>query len=245
MIFQDPMTSLNPFLQDLACRSPRPSSSTRGCGRREARAKAVEMLKLDRHPGRRAPGQRLPAPVLRRHAPARHDRHGPLLQPGDPHRRRADHGARRHDPGADPGAHQGASPRAARHGGHPDHPRPRRRGRDVRLGLRHVRGPHRGAGHAWTICSTTPGIPTPGASCDPSPAWTAGRPASQRLLLDPGPAARASSTCPNAALSIPAARSAMDVCRDRRTRPRRALQGSGSANGAAAGCTRRRARMPG
>ena len=59
------------------------------------------------HPQPAAARARLSAPVLRRHAPARHDRHGALLPAQAPDRRRADHGARRHHPGADPRADAG------------------------------------------------------------------------------------------------------------------------------------------
>ena len=51
---------------------------------------------------RRAAGQGVPAPDLRRHAAARDDRHGAGLQPEAADRRRADHRARRHHPGPDP-----------------------------------------------------------------------------------------------------------------------------------------------
>ena len=55
-----------------------------------------------RHPGRRRAARRLPAPVLGRDAPARDDRDRALVRPEAPDRRRADHGARRDHPGADP-----------------------------------------------------------------------------------------------------------------------------------------------
>ena len=83
-----------------------------------------------RHPQPRAALRRLPAPVLRRHAPARDDRDGARLRPEAAHRRRADHGARRHGPGADPRADEGPAARVQLRD-HPDHPRPRRRRRDV------------------------------------------------------------------------------------------------------------------
>ena len=114
----------------------------------------------DRHarPGRHPPaeltGRRLPAPVLRRHAAARDDRDGVVLQPRAADRGRADDGARRHragaDPGPDPGPAAGVQLR-----GHHHHPRPRcggragrrhpgdvrRAGRGVRLGRRHLPQP--------------------------------------------------------------------------------------------------------
>ena len=58
--------------------------------------------RLGRHPQRRAARRRLPARILRRHAPAGDDRDGALPGAGRADRRRADHSARRDDPGADP-----------------------------------------------------------------------------------------------------------------------------------------------
>ena len=57
-----------------------------------------------RHARRGAPHGRLPARTLRRPAPAGDDRHGARQRAGPAGGRRADHGARRHGPGADPGA---------------------------------------------------------------------------------------------------------------------------------------------
>jgi energy-coupling factor transporter ATP-binding protein EcfA2 len=67
-----------------------------------ARARAIEMLKLRAHPFARETRRRLSAQAVGRHAPARHDRDGAGLRSAAPDRRRADHGARRHHPGADP-----------------------------------------------------------------------------------------------------------------------------------------------
>src|SRR3546814_2679484 len=50
--------------------------------------------------------------VLRRYAPARGDRARALRQPAPHHRRRADHGARRVDPGADHSAAEATLPRS-------------------------------------------------------------------------------------------------------------------------------------
>ena len=71
---------------------------------RPAKARAIELMELVGHPGRREPRRRLPAPVLGRHAPARDDRDGALVRAEAPDRRRADDRARRDDPGADPRA---------------------------------------------------------------------------------------------------------------------------------------------
>ena len=87
------------------------------------------------HSGGEVAFPRISASLLRRHAPARDDRHGAGLQAEAADRRRADHRARRHDPGADPGAAQGSA--AGR--GYVDplhHPRYGRRCRNRR--------PHRG-----------------------------------------------------------------------------------------------------
>ncbi len=97
-----------------------------------------------RDPVRQGPGRRLPAPVLGWHAPARDDRDGGGPEPGAAHRRRADHGAGRHGPGA--GAQGDAQgPGGVRDRDHPDHPRPRRGRRDGRRDRGHVRRPGDGA----------------------------------------------------------------------------------------------------
>src|SRR6266566_2254130 len=92
----------------------------------------------------RARGTRrsLSASALGRHAPARHDRDGARLSPESADRRRADHRARRDDPGADPRAPRPAPARAG-HGGAPDHARSRRGRGSRRPRRRHVRGPRR------------------------------------------------------------------------------------------------------
>ena len=104
MIFQEPMTSLNPVLHRRRADRRDRCACTRASAGATALERAVEMLKLVQHPDARAARRRLSAPVLRRHAPARDDRHGAVLQPEAADRRRADHGARRHHPGADPRA---------------------------------------------------------------------------------------------------------------------------------------------
>ena len=124
----------------------------------EARARALEMLRLVQDPLARDAARRLSAPALRRHAPARHDRHGAGLRSQAPDRRRADHGARRHHPGADP--RPAARPaRAHGHGDHADHPRSRRGRRARRPRARHVCRPHRRGGAGRRCCSPTRSIP--------------------------------------------------------------------------------------
>ena len=102
MIFQDPMTSLNPVLTIGRAdpRGARGRTSAWIARRRDgARGRAA---RAGRHPERAGPAQGLPAPVLGRHAAARDDRDGARVRAEAPDRRRADDGARRDDPGADP-----------------------------------------------------------------------------------------------------------------------------------------------
>jgi peptide/nickel transport system ATP-binding protein len=109
MIFQEPMTSLNPVLtvgnqiaealiwhRGISAPRPRPRPSACWSGP---------------HPGRALALRRVPASLLRRHAPARHDRHGARLQAEAADRRRADDGARRDHSGADPRADERAAGR--------------------------------------------------------------------------------------------------------------------------------------
>ena len=99
------------------------------------------------HPAGPRAGRQLPARVLGRHAPAGDDRAGAVVQPGRPDRRRADDGARRDDPGADPPAHARPA-RGDRRRRDPRDPRPRRRGRHRRPDRGDVRGPDRRGGDA-------------------------------------------------------------------------------------------------
>ena len=103
MVFQEPMTALDPVVHRSARQIDRGRPRPRSAGttrRREARA--IEMLDRLGIPQRGAPARRLPAPVLRRHAPAGDARAGAGDEPEAAPRRRADDRARRHDPGPDP-----------------------------------------------------------------------------------------------------------------------------------------------
>ena len=80
MIFQEPMTSLNPVLT-IGRQITEALELHMDMDRRAATKRAIELLEMVGIPSRGLADQRLPAPVLRRHAPARDDRHGPLLQP--------------------------------------------------------------------------------------------------------------------------------------------------------------------
>ena len=69
----------------------------------DALGEAVELMERVQIPGAAQRVQGLPAPVLRRHAAADHDRDGDRAGPGGADRRRADHGAGRDGPGPDHG----------------------------------------------------------------------------------------------------------------------------------------------
>ena len=99
MVFQDPMTSLNPGAVDRPADDRHPVS--RSGSTADKRRKAVGAVAPRRHSRCRAAAGSLSARILRRHAPAHRHRHGPAGQAGAADRRRADDRARRHDGGAD------------------------------------------------------------------------------------------------------------------------------------------------
>ena len=103
MIFQEPMTSLNPVHTggrpdrrgDRLPSQHRPPGGA-GTGRPSCWTSSASPT--------RASAFRLSPPDVRRHAPARDDRHGARLRALAADRRRTHHRPRRHRPGADPGA---------------------------------------------------------------------------------------------------------------------------------------------
>ena len=101
MVFQDPMTSLNPVLR--IARQLVETMIVHGRYTADAAAeRAVDAARTHGHHGTRARDPQLSAPVLRRHAPARDAGHRHEQRPGPPPRRRAHHRTRRDDPGPDP-----------------------------------------------------------------------------------------------------------------------------------------------
>ena len=105
----------------------------RGRGQRRRGAQAAHR---GRHPGTQAPVPGIPARAVRWAAATGDDRHRDRRQPGVDHRRRTDHGSRRHRAGPGPSAASAAAHRnRLQH--HADHPRPR--------GGRADFGSHRGA----------------------------------------------------------------------------------------------------
>ena len=81
MIFQDALSALNPVFTRRLARSARCSACTGACPRKDATGKAIELMDRVRIPAAQGAGERLPAPVLRRHAPAHHDRDGARAGP--------------------------------------------------------------------------------------------------------------------------------------------------------------------
>ena len=102
MVFQDALSSLNPVFP-VGWQIAEMFRKHRGMNKSDALEQAVRLMERVQIPGRPAAGQGLPAPVLRRHAAADHDRDGHRARPGGADRRRADHRARRHRAGPDHG----------------------------------------------------------------------------------------------------------------------------------------------
>ena len=79
MIFQEPMTSLNPVLT-VGRQIGETLQLHQGMYARDAEQKAIEMLALVGIPAPDAARARVSAPVVRRHAPAGDDRDGAGVQ---------------------------------------------------------------------------------------------------------------------------------------------------------------------
>lgn len=111
MIFQDPLTSLNPLFTVGNQISEQFLTHIPGCTKQQAKEKSIEIIRKTGIPRPEAVYNSYPHEVVGRHAPARDDRHRAELQPQAADRRRADHGARRDHSGADSapdaGSHQG------------------------------------------------------------------------------------------------------------------------------------------
>ena len=184
MIFQEPMTSLNPCFT-VGFQIMETLRVHEGGSRAERRRRTIELLDQVGIPEPALAPRCLPAPALRRHEPARHDRHGDRLQPAPADRRRADHRARRHHPGADPRSSAAAAARP-RHGAGPDHPRHGRGRRDRRAHRGDVCRRGRGGAAGARICSSSRIIPIP------RPCWRRCRSAASGT----GASARFPASCP-------------------------------------------------
>ena len=144
MIFQEPMTSLNPVLT-IGRQIGETVRLHEGVSRREARARAAEMLAMVGIQDPAAANSRIPASTVRRDAAARDDRHRSRLPSEASHRRRADHFPRRDhsSPGSGPHPRSQEPPRIGRP---PHHARFRRRRRNGRPRRHHVCRPQGGRG---------------------------------------------------------------------------------------------------
>ena len=209
-----------PGLHASATRSSRRSATHERHRRRRRARRAVELLRPGRHPERRrtrvddyphqfSGGMRQRAMIAMALA----------LQPGRADRRRADHRARRHDPGADPRAARTSCSDDFDSAVDPDHARPRRRRRHRRRDRGDVRRPRRRARREARRSSTTRSTRTRGACSARSRASTGRKP--QPAALDRGHAALADRPARRAARSGRAARTrSSGARRSRRSRAR-------------------------
>ncbi len=210
MIFQDPLSSLNPVVS-IGRQVTEVMERHQGLSRKEATPKAADLLervgipdpkaRLVNYPHQLSGGMRQRALIAMALA----------CKPAPADRRRADHGARRDDPGADPGAAQGAR-RRHRHRAGDDHPRPRRGRGPVRRGQRALRRQGRRARRpARAVQAAAAPLHGRAAQLDPAPR----RPA--RGAAQPGARARWPTTCrgPPRAPSRRAARTSWTSARSR------------------------------
>ena len=86
MIFQEPMTSLNPILT-IGLQITEPLQIHLGMTDEQARARAIELLSLVGIPDPARTARAISASIFRRHAPARDDRDRPCLQSAAHYRR--------------------------------------------------------------------------------------------------------------------------------------------------------------
>ena len=176
LVFQDPMTALNPVVRDRAPdhRVAAPAGRARPQGRLRDGGGAAH---VGGHPLARAAPAQLPPRAVGRHAPAGHDRHRPGLRAQAPPGRRAHHRARRHRPGPDPRP-AGRPAARAPHGHDPRHPRPRRGGQPHRRDRRHVRRAGRRAGaHRRALRPHPHALHRGAAALDPPPGRAVATPA--------------------------------------------------------------------
>ncbi|CAM5484924.1 ABC transporter ATP-binding protein OS=Streptomyces antimycoticus OX=68175 GN=SANT12839_061190 PE=3 SV=1 [Streptomyces antimycoticus] len=108
MIFQDALSSLNPVLS-VGYQLGEMFRVHQGLSKKEAKAKAIELMDRVRIPAAKERVSDYPHQFSGGMRRAHHDRHGARAGAGPDHRRRADHGPRRHRPGPGDGPARGAS----------------------------------------------------------------------------------------------------------------------------------------
>ena len=140
-IFQDPLTSLNP-LYTVGQQIVETITTHLNVSSGKARERAVDLLTATGIPAAGTPHRSLSASVLGRHAAAGRHRARAGGAAEAPDSRRADHGTRRVDPGADHHAAE-APVQRPRHRGDADHARHGGDRRDRRPRGGHVCRPHR------------------------------------------------------------------------------------------------------
>ena len=159
MIFQDPMTSLNPLFTVGSPDRRGAAAATSACSKRAAHARAVELLDLVGIANPARARQAVPARDVGRHAPAGADRHGAGVRARaarSPTSRR-----RRSTSRSRPRSSSSIAELQQRLGlvGAADHPRPRRGRRAVRPGRGDVRRQDRRDRARPTTSSPRPGHP--------------------------------------------------------------------------------------
>ena len=191
MVFQDPFTSLHPMLS-VGRQLTEHVRLHLGLAGGAAEARAVELLEEVRLPDPRAGARPLPAPVLRRDAPAHCDRDRARLPAQAADRRRADDRARRDRAGGDPAAPRPPAARA-RPGSDPDHPRPRRPLGHRRPRRDLLRRPRRRVRAAeGRAAAPAPPVHQGAARCAPAPGGDQGAAARRNrgYAAGPGPTSR-------------------------------------------------------
>ena len=201
MIFQDPMTSLNPVLK-IGDQIMEQIQEHEGLPDQQARERTIELLdrvgiprardRVDNYPFEFSGGmrQRVMIALALSCNPSRADR------------RRAHHGAGRDHPGPDPRAHPRPA-RGDRRRRDPRDPRPRRGGGHRRPHRGDVRRAASSSRARSTRSSMTRSTPTRGACWARSPGWTS----RARSAFPPSPACRRRSPDGRRAVtSVPAAR---------------------------------------
>ena len=151
MVFQEPGSALDPLFT-VGYQVSEAVRAHSDMDRKQARERAVELLRMVRLPDPEHAIRLLPAPVVRRSEATRRHRVRDRLRPRGDHRRRADHRTRCHRAGRDPRTAAGSA-RPARQRHPADHPRHGRGGRPGRPRGGDERRQGRRDRARWNSCS--------------------------------------------------------------------------------------------